>query len=149
MFRSFLAVVLGFVLAGGAVAVVERVGHRIYPPPSDLDPTNQAALKAYMERAAIGALAFQPLAWFVGTLAGTWLATLISRRLHFLHAAFVGLLMLGASVFMLLVYPAPGWMIAMGLAAAPVATFLGYRLAPKRRPTPPTVLAVHPRYECR
>jgi hypothetical protein len=149
MYRCFVAVVVGLVLAGATIVLLEKAGRAIYPRPDHVNPMSAASMRSYVENAPMEALALVPTKWFLGTLVGAWFATRTARRFHFLHALLVGLLMVGAGLVMLLTFPAPGWMIATTLVATPIAMVLGYRAAPKRRRSPPVVLPVEPRLALR
>ena len=54
MLRKIAAVVLGVVLAFVLIIAVESLGHSVYPPPADLDLTDQAAMRAYVDTLPLG-----------------------------------------------------------------------------------------------
>lgn len=93
MWRGILAVVLGLVAGGAATAVVEAVGHRVYPPPpeivasmrTDADPqqplgaeARMALLKAGIAKLPPGAFGFVLGAWFCGGLLTALTARLVA-----------------------------------------------------------------------
>jgi hypothetical protein len=129
MGRNILAVVLGVVLAGSLVFAVEALGHRIYPPPEGLKADDYEAIKEYVAQAPVGALLFVPLSWFVGTLAGCWLAGYVARPQGSWPVLIVGGLLLAMGVAMLVMIPSPAWFSVVGVAAFVAATFAGANLA--------------------
>lgn len=127
--RSIVAILLGSVLAGVLIAVLESAGHLVYPPPPGLDPGDIEALKAAMADIPTGALLLVLLAWGVGTFAGGWLAAGIARRAPTVHAMIVGALFLAAGVMNMLMIPHPRWFWFPGVAVFLPAAFAGARLA--------------------
>ena len=144
MYRVFLAIVGGLVLAGCVMLIAEPIANSIYPPPTGMDRYDRASIKAYWKEVSTGYLVCIPLRWGLATFVGTWLAGAMARRARWLHSILVGLVMMGAGIAMLSLFPSPGWMWVMGLAVFPIATLFGTRLAPKKKkPLPPMVIPVH------
>lgn len=114
--------VVGFIVAGTVVGMVERIGHIAYPPPAGMDPSDPESIKAFMSQIPMGALLFIVVAWMVGSLAGSYTATRIARHSPRLCAAAVGGMMLFASVFMMITIPTPAWFWAAALVGVPLAT---------------------------
>lgn len=129
MGRKILAGVVGAVVASAVVYLVEKVCHAVYPPPTDFDPWNPESVRAHMATIPAGALLIVALGWFLGTLAGTWLAARLGGRTP---ALVVGGLYLAACMFNLVTLGHPAWFLPLGLAAAPLGTVLGLALG--RRP---------------
>lgn len=80
MLRMILGVALGLVVGVVVVAVVEGVGHTIFPPPAGVDLTDPAALKTVMSQVPLEAKVAVLLAWFLGALAGASTANLVAGR---------------------------------------------------------------------
>jgi hypothetical protein len=118
---------LGGLVAGLAVAVVtimlmEALGHRLFPPPGGPDVYATAA-----GASPPATLAMVVLAWFLGTLAGSWLAVRISRA-HWTGWAIAGAILL-AAVYTFTTVSHPAWAMIAGILAPLVGAWLGIRLA--------------------
>ena len=50
MLRSILAVLAGILVMGITVAAVQWLGHSLYPPPADIDPTDHDAMIALISQ---------------------------------------------------------------------------------------------------
>ncbi|MFO0811264.1 MAG: hypothetical protein U0746_21760 [Gemmataceae bacterium] len=129
MGRSILAVVLGAILAVIAIATVESVSHIVYPPPPGLSPNDMEAVREYMAKIPTGALLMVALAWLVGATVGGWFAAWFARRSPAVCAWIVCGLVLLAGLANLLILPHPTWFWPVGLAAFPLGTLVGLRLA--------------------
>jgi hypothetical protein len=128
--RSFFAIVLGAVVAGILIAVIEAASSFVHPLPPGVDPNDRAALREAMANIPVGALVIVLLAWAVGTFAGAWLAARLARRASVLHGMIVGVLLLVAGVANLIILPL--WFWILGVAVFLPAAYLGARLAPRR-----------------
>jgi hypothetical protein len=125
--RIVAGIVVGAVIAVLCVAGIELVGHFVFPPPPGTDLSDPAQLARIMENVPWPALAFVAAAWFIGALAGAWVANLIARRA--LAGWIVVLLVLAAGCYTMTTIPHPAWMWAMGIALPLIAGWLAQRLA--------------------
>jgi hypothetical protein len=132
--RSILAGVAGLVTAFVTVAVVEALAHLAVPRGTMPAATDRAAVAAYIASMPVGAFVSIALAWFLGVVAGTWVAVRIARSRPRTYAALVGGVIALSAVLNFVLIPHPAWFIAMGLAAIVAATIVGMRLA-SRMPT--------------
>lgn len=115
----------GILLAGLVVAVLESLGHMVFPPPPGLDLANPADQARLMEVIPLGAKLAVVLAWFIGALAGAWVAVRISG---WGPAAWsVGLVMVALSVATTQMFPHPLWMIAAAVVLPLLAAWLVLR----------------------
>ena len=130
--RSVLTVLAGAIVAGILIALVEAIGHLVYPPPPGVDPWDRESLRTAMESIPVGALVAVLLAWGVGTFAGSWLAARIAGRAGLAHGMVVGLLMLAAGVANMLMIPHPLWFWGAGVAVFPLTAWLGGRMVGDR-----------------
>ena len=129
MLRSILALLSGAILAALLIALVEYLGHTIFPPPPGMDPMDMESVKAAMKDAPAGALIFVLLAWAVGTFAGGSLAVRIAQRAPLVHAGIIGALFLIGGVANMLVLPHPAWFWIPGILVFPAASCLAAKLA--------------------
>lgn len=133
MGRSILAVIAGLVLGVVLIAVVEFIGHYVYPPPADLDMTNSEALKNLIANAPVGALLFVILAWAIGSFGGGWLASRIAQKSHVMLALIVGGILMAAGIMNMLMIPHPLWFWILGIAVYLPAAYAGALMGQKRQ----------------
>lgn len=121
MTRKMVAVVAGTVVAFGLVALLEAIGHALYPPPAGLDFHNPEHLKVYAATVPLGALWWVLGAWVIATSAGGWLAAFIAREKPMVFGAIVGTLVLAATTANLIMIPHPAWFSITAIVAIPIA----------------------------
>ena len=126
MVRNIVAVVVGVVLAGILVALVEGAGHILYPPPEGLDVTDPADQARLMEVIPTGAKIAVVVAWFLGALAGAWTAMRIAGSV--MPGWIVGLVMVALSVFTTQMFPHPLWMMVSAYVLPLVAVLVAKQL---------------------
>ncbi len=137
VFRSILAVVAGFVAASAIMMVVECVnGQILYPElgKSAAGVTDIQKIKEIMASAPIGALLVVLFGWGLGSFAGGFLTTLISRKPPGRSALVLGVLLTLAGVANNLMLPPPMWFWLATFVVFLPATYLGARLVPKKEP---------------
>ncbi|HMN95114.1 MAG TPA: hypothetical protein PKC43_01995 [Phycisphaerales bacterium] len=117
LLRSVLAFVVGVVVAGITIAMVELIGQRVYPPPPDLDWTDLDALRAHIAALPLGALLVVPLAWGIGTLLGGRAANAVARGGGVALPTSVGVVILAAAALTVARIPHPAWLPALGVVA--------------------------------
>ena len=125
--RIVLGIVAGLVVAVGCVFVIELIGHSVFPPPPGTDLSNPADVARLMSVIPTAALAFVIAGWFIGSLAGAWVAIAIAKRA--LAGWVVALLVVCGGVWSMIVIPHPAWMWAVGIALPLVAGWLAQRFA--------------------
>jgi len=132
-----LAVVLGAIVGGVTVGVVEMIGHVVYPPPPNLDASNPEALKAYIATAPLAVMLFVLLAWVVGAFTGGFVAAWIGRRAPTVHALIIGGFILLAGIATMLVYPHPVWFWIAGIVSVPPSAYVAALLVSRRAAAAP------------
>ncbi|MDH5454646.1 MAG: hypothetical protein OEY37_01165 [Gammaproteobacteria bacterium] len=125
MGRNILAGVVGVVVAGLLVWLVETAGHAVYPPPEGLNFADADAMREYIDGLPAGALLFVIAAWFIGTVGGTCAACAIGTMLPRVFAIFIGCLMLVATAMNVIMIPHPNWFIVLAVIAIAVGAWLG------------------------
>ncbi len=133
--RLSLALIAGVLAAFVTIALIETVGHTVFPAPADLDYGNPAALKAYVDALPLAAKLFVLAAWLFGTADGVLVACLINRSRFLLCAGIIGSLVLLATSANLFMIPHPAWLAVAGLIGIPITALLTARLS--RRLLPP------------
>ena len=125
MGRNIGAGIVGIVVAGALVWLVETIGHSIYPTPADLDNGNVDVMRAYIDTVPLGAMLSVALAWFVGSLGGTFAACKIGSARPLIYVLVVGGMMFAGAAFNLTVIPHPIWFSVLGIVGIFVGTWLG------------------------
>ena len=137
--RSILAVLGGGLVCGIVVFAVEAISSRVFPLPPGVDPKDPEALLAAIAQLPPGAFLFILLAWFLGPLAGAWVAARLAPGSPVVHGMILAGLVLASAVVNMVVLPHPTWM----WLAAPVVIlgggWLGARLARPASPIPASV----------
>jgi hypothetical protein len=128
MWKNIGAGIVGIIIAGLLVWLVEMLGHTVYPPPTDLNFADPDAMRAYIDMLPLGALLFVAAAWFIGTLGGTFAACKIGDAKPLVFAGVVGGLMLIATAANLIMIPHPLWFSILGIVGIIVAAWLGMTL---------------------
>ena len=129
MIRTIFSILAGAVVAGLVVAAVEAAGHRFFPPPEGLDPSNKEAFAEAIAAMPVFALLFVPLAWFLGTLVGAIAASNLAREYRKAAGLAVGALIFAASALTLVQIPHPLWLAGLGLLGIPIAAWNGSRIS--------------------
>lgn len=127
MLRRILAIILGGAAAFGIVALVETMGHSVYPLPDGFDFTNPAQVAEYIKQAPMGALLFVIGAWVLAVVIGGIIAAFVARKLMFVFI--IGGLVLVAALVNLFMIPHPTWFTVTGVIALVAAMYITRCLA--------------------
>jgi CBS domain containing-hemolysin-like protein len=133
--RGILAVIAGFVVASVVMMIVETANTRLlYPELGKLAEgvTDRQEFKAIMANAPVGALVVVLVGWTMGSVAGGFLTTLISRKPPGGLALVLGVLLTLAGVANNLMLPPPLWFWVATFVVFLPATYVGARLVPRR-----------------
>ena len=137
MLRDIGAAVAGLVTAFALIALIEWIGHTIYPPPSDLDFSDPVAMPIYVAQLPIQALLFPMFAWFIGTFCGTLVACTMGQARPVVFAFAIGLLVLAGTIANLILIPHPLWFSAIAVIGIIVSAWLALLIARKGTASPP------------
>ena len=132
MFRKIIAGIVGFFVAGVIVWIVQKIGHTIYPTPADLDVGNTDVMRAYIDTLPLGALLTVALAWFLGSLGGTFAACRIGSARPLIYLLVVGGMMFAGAAFNLTIIPHPIWFSILGIVGIFVGAWLGMTLGARK-----------------
>jgi hypothetical protein len=130
--RSVLSVIAGVIVASLLIALMELLGHLVYPLPPDLDPSDpadRAAFEAYIATAPLGAFLLLLLAYAVGALCGSWLAARLAGRSPLLHGLIVGVVILLVNAATMARITHPAWFIVTSLLLILALSYVGAKLA--------------------
>jgi hypothetical protein len=141
MWRSVLAVLVGIIIGGMVVSLIEIPGLLMHPFPAGADTSDSEVLRSHVASAPLAALILVGIAWTAGPLVGSWLAASIARRAPLIHAVIVGMFFLAADIVNIRSLPHPAWLNVVGVLAPIVACWLGAWLAERTgsRRAPPTL----------
>src|SRR4051794_18166412 len=115
MLRKIGAVLAGLLAAFVLIAVADSICARLYPLPTGLDPHDRKAWGIAMLSFPAGAFALLLGGWFVGTLAGTWIAAKIARSR--VSGAIVGAVLFAGTIANMIMIPHPTWFMTTSFAA--------------------------------
>lgn len=123
--RAVLGTLAGLGVAVAVVAVLEALGHSLFPPPADLDLSRPEALSTLMSRLPRGAIVAVLVAWTIGAFAGAATAARITGLES--SAVIVGVLMLAAAAWTMLQIPHPLWFMIASVPATLLPAWLAGR----------------------
>ena len=133
MFRKFLGGIAGIVAAFSIIALVQTIGHTIYPTPEGLNVEDTEAFAAYVKSLPIGAFFPVLISYFAGsaggTFAGGWIAGGSGRG----FAAFIGGLVLVLTIVNLFIIPHPLWFSVLAVIGIPASAYAAGRFVPTRK----------------
>jgi hypothetical protein len=133
MLRRIGAVAAGVVAAFVLIAISDLICARVYPLPPGLDAHDRKVWSEAMKSFPPGEFLLLLGGWFVGTLAGTWIAAKIARSR--VSGAIVGVVLLAGTIANMVMIPHPAWFMATSFAALFVAAALGTWLGAPPRAT--------------
>lgn len=128
MIRSLAGLAAGLAVAIFTIAGVEAIGYQLFPPPAGYDMSGASS-----ETLPFETLVWPAIGWFVGAIAGSWVAIRVSgeRWTGWAIAACV----LAATILNLVLITHPLWMIIAGVVAPPLGGWVG-QLLPKGSRSP-------------
>lgn len=134
--RTTLGITLGLLVMFVAIMAIEFVGHRLYPPPTGLDPMQPGDLARIMAAQPFMAKLMVVVAWVAGAFAGGWVAAKVARDWPRVAAVAVAAVVVAAVIGMVVQLPDhPRWMAALGVLLPIPAAWWAARLARPRNAT--------------
>ena len=116
---------LGVILAGITVAMVETLGHKLFPPPENLDFNDLKQLENFIKNARTEVLIFPSIAWLLGGFVGSFVISKWGRLVGFYVFTAIFPLMVISNFFMI---PHPIWLMITGLTFTFLGLFGGWYL---------------------
>jgi len=132
LLRTFLAIVVGCLSAFVLVAVIEMIGHALFPVPGRIDMSAPGGVQAPVQ-IPVPALLSVLLAWVVATFVGGSIAALIAGARPYVYAGLVGGVILLAAVANMMMIPHPGWFTVAAMVSIVVAAGAAGTLISRRR----------------
>lgn len=137
LFRNILALIVGIVVGGVIIALIQAVNAKLYPPPPGLDFKDQAAVAKYMTTLPLGAFGMVLLSYLVGFTLAVFLAIRLSVSVPERQGLLVTMFFGAASVMNLMGLPHPMWFWIANLAVLIVAAMVGGMLGRKKAASAP------------
>ena len=137
MIRSIVAVFVGFIVASVVMMTVETINGKILYPElgkQGAEVRDMEGMKKLMANAPVGALVVVLFGWVLGSIAGSWVTTLIKRKPPAVHALILGGFLTLAGIVNNLMMPPPLWFWVATFCIFLPATYLGSKLV--RQPVP-------------
>jgi len=113
------------------IALVEKLGHILYPPPPDLDFSDMDAIRPYIASLPLWVLLFPIFAYFIGAFSGALVASYIGTARPMIFAAIIGLFVLAGTIANLIWIPHPLWFSVLAIVAVVGAAWLAMKIAPE------------------
>ena len=136
MWRSILGIIVGVVVGGITVGLIEVPGYFIHPAPPGFDLNDAEAVKSHMATAPFAALLGVAIAWTIGPFVGALVAALIAGRAFLTHALIIGVIFVLLDLMNILSFPHPLWLAVVGIVAPPISAYLAAILAARMKGTP-------------
>lgn len=130
LIKNILAVLAGLIIGSFVNMGIIMISGSIIQPPSGADVTTMEGLKESIHLFEPKHFIFPFLAHALGTLAGAFLATLISSNHKIKIALLIGIFFLIGGITNIVMLPSPTWFTIVDLVGAyiPMA-WLGFKLA--------------------
>ena len=132
MIRQIVAVLVGIVVCGLVVGLVEMLNLRFHPAPPGMDFHDAAQVAAHVAALPAAAFGIVLAAWVLGSFVGGAAAAHLSRTWPRACALGVAAFMLAGVAYNVVMLPHPLWMSVLGLVLPVPAALLGARLASGR-----------------
>ncbi|MDR3023221.1 hypothetical protein [Chryseobacterium sp.] len=132
MLRRILAVVVGLIVGSICITVVEKIGHYLYPPPTEAAAGDMEALKVYINDAPFMALFIIILAYALAAVVSGFTASKISNNGKPAAAVICGIIFLLMTIYMMVSLPTPIWFWILGVLVWGLV-FIGHKLALKTK----------------
>ena len=137
MLRDIGAVIAGLAVSIIIIMAVQMVGHALWPPPEGLDWNDTEVIRTYTSQLPFLALLFPIVSYFLGALAGPFVACRIGSLKPLVYVGVIGILLLAFTIANLIQIPHPLWFSITAVAAVIIGGWLALQLA-CRQPREPS-----------
>ena len=122
--RKAAGLIVGVVVAIGLIAAVQLFSHTVYPPPTNVDFSNEDDARRMLATAPPGSLLFVVGAYVTGVFGGGLIAGLIARETPALFAWAVGGFVLTGAIVNMYAIPHPLWFSILSVIGIVVSAWL-------------------------
>jgi hypothetical protein len=136
---SVLGVIAGVVAGGIVVGLIEVPGALIHPLPPGVTMNDTAAMQTHFAKAPATVLLLVALAWTIGPLVASFVATAIARWAWLVHGLVIAAIFVLLNLANVVSFPHPLWLTLVGVVAPWASGWIGSTLAQRMfsRPTGP------------
>ncbi|WP_418639178.1 hypothetical protein [Winogradskyella sp.] len=107
--KNVLATIIGFIIASLTVYIFESIiGHNLFPLPEGANPMDMEWITDNMDKIPMGSKICVVIGHFAGMITGMFVAAKISKQ-SIVPSYIVGILMLAATVFNIIMLPKELW----------------------------------------
>ena len=136
MVRNILSVIIGLVASFFVIAIVESIGHVMYPPPAEVNINNPDAMKAYISTAPPMVFIILITAYASGSFIGALVTSMVAINNKTRKAMTVGGILMGFGIYNIITIPHPLWVAVCAIFVfMPFAYFggkLGIKISSKK-----------------
>lgn len=125
VFANGLAFVAGMGVSCFFVAVLEMLGHRLFPMPANINYKDKQQLSRVIKNLPLGAFLMVELAYVVGSMTGGFVVARFASTRHVELACGLGFLLTLFGLQNLLTIPHPRWFAVLSTATYIPLTFAG------------------------
>ncbi len=136
MLRDIGAVIAGLAVSIIVIMAVQMVGHSLWPPPEGLDWNDMEVIRTYTSQLPFLALLFPIVSYFLGALAGPFVACRIGNLKPLVFVGIIGIVLLAFTIANLIQIPHPIWFSVLAVAAVIIGAWLALQLGSKPPPEP-------------
>lgn len=129
MIRTILAAVIGMIVAGVAVGLVEFGNSQLFPFPPGFDMNDQAQIAAFVKTLPPVAFAVVIVGWAIGAFVGPLVAKKIAPAAGNRPAIAVAVIFLLFCVFNMFMLPHPIAFVVSALVVTPLSSFAAIKLS--------------------
>jgi MFS family permease len=127
-----LPVIAGLATGWLVIFVLEAVNHQIYPPPTELDFTDKAALTQFMETLPTMAFVLLLISWMIGAFVAGMVGAKVKQQNSRNTTIIIGVILAMGSIINMIMIPHPVWlMILASVGYVPFAYFGGKLVSEK------------------
>jgi hypothetical protein len=133
--RDIGAIIAGLAVSIAVIMAVQMVGHTLWPAPDGLDWNDTEVIRTYTSQLPFLALLFPIVSYFLGALAGPYVACRIGTAKPLLLVGVIGLVLLAFTIANLIQLPHPVWFSVSAIAAVFIGGWLAWQLGASARRT--------------
>jgi hypothetical protein len=134
--RNATAIIVGLAAAILLIFMIQKVGHFIYPPRTDLNINDVAAMRTYFSQLPLLAQLFPVFSYFIGAFVGPIVACAIGTAQPKNLVGIIGLILLALTISNLISIPHPHWFSAFAIAVIVGGAWLAMQLADRMASKP-------------
>ena len=128
MLRNILAVVGGIATFFVLILAVQKIGHVVYPPPTNVDFSDSVQAQAFIATLPVGALLFVGLSYAVAAFGGSIVASAVGTLKPLYFGVTIGGIVLAFTLMNFFIIPHPWWFMIAGPIAIVLASYAAIQI---------------------